>query len=114
MPNPKAIDPPLSVSVASTTTALATFDASTTAVLTVQVSNSDASQTLACTVQRRAVNGASFVDSSIPDLSSIGPSSAACVDIDCAANAEIRIVGVASGAGLTALISGRDKPRSRA
>lgn len=113
MANPKAIDPPLSVSVAPTSTVLATFDVSTTAVLTVQVGNGDASQALVCTVQRRAVQGAAFVDSSIPDLSSIAASSAACVDIDCAANVEIRVIGVASGAGLTATISGRDKPRSR-
>jgi len=110
---PKALDPPQSVSVAPVSTTLATFDVSTTQTLTVQVANSDASQTLACTVQRRAVALADFVDTTLGDLASIGPSSSACVDLDCGANVEIRIVGTASGAGLTATICGRDKPRAR-
>lgn len=108
-----AIDPPESVAVAPTTTVLATIDTTLTGTLCVQVTNTDPSQTLACTVQRRAVSRAAFVDSAIMDLSSIGPSSTACVDIDCGANAEFRIVGTASGAGLTATIAARIKPRAR-
>ncbi len=110
---PKAIDPAVSVSVAPTPTTLATFDVGTTATLTVQVSNLDATQTLSCTVQRRAVTSAAFVDTTLGDLASIGPNSSAAVDLDCGANSDIRIVGTASGAGLTATIAGRDKPRVR-
>lgn len=112
--SPKAIDPPVSVSVAPVTTTLATFDTATTATLTVQVANLDGSQTLACTVQRRATLSSAFVDTLLGDLASIGPGASACVDLDCGANAEIRVVGVASGAGLTATICGRDRPRGRA
>jgi len=107
----KAIDPPVSVAVAPTATTLATFDVGTTATLTVQVANLDAVQTLACTVQRRATLTSAFVDSTIGDLADVQPLGSACVDLDCGANAEIRIVGVASGAGLTATVCGRDKPR---
>lgn len=114
MPSPKAIDPPVTVSVAPVTTTLATFDTSTTAALTVQVANLDGAQTLSCTVQRRATLLSAFVDTTLGDLAAIGPNSSACVDLDCGANVEVRVVGIASGAGLSATICGRDKPRGRA
>jgi hypothetical protein len=108
----RGIDPPVAVAVAPTVTTLATFDTSQTQTLTVQVSNDDAVQTLACTVQRRASLLAAFADSTMPDLSSIAPLGTAAVDIDCGGNAEVRVVGYASGAGLAATVCGRDKPRS--
>lgn len=109
----KGIDPPITVAVAPTSTPLATFDVTQTGTLTVQVENTDAAQTLACTVQRRATLTSDFVDTTVPDLASIAPLASACVDLDCAANTDIRIVGVASGAGLDATVCGRDRPRLR-
>lgn len=108
----RGIDPPVAVAVGPTTTTLATFDTSQTQTLTVQVTNTDAAQVLACTVQRRASLMASFADTTMPDLSNIAALSTAAVDIDCGGNAEVRVVGFASGVGLTATICGRDKPRS--
>lgn len=113
MPSPNAI-PPTAVSVAPTTTTLGTFDTQRAKTLSVSVRNDDLSQTLACVVQRRAMsretsggNASDFSDTTLPDLSSISPGVTAAVDIDCAANAEVRIVGTASGAGLTATIAAR-------
>ena len=108
----RGIDPPVSVAVAPTVTTLATFDTAQTQTLTIQVSNADAAQTLECVVQRRASLLADFADTTMPDLASIAPLGTAAVDIDCGGNAEVRVVGFASGAGLTATVCGRDKPRS--
>lgn len=104
---------PTSVSVAPTQTTLATFDTSTTAILTVQVSNSDVSQTLDCTIWRRANPLVDFAATTMPDLLGIAAGGTAAVDIDCGGNVEVRVTGVASGAGLTAVVCGRDRPRGR-
>lgn len=111
---PRALDPASSVSVLPTTTTLATFDVSTTAVLTVQVSNTDGAQQLDCAIWRHATTSDPFVMTTLGGLQGIGPGSSACIDIDCGGNVEVRITGAASGAGLVATISARDKPRSRA
>ena len=111
--NPKAIDPAIEVAVAPTPTTLATFDVQFTSILTVQVENLDPSQTLDCTILRHAIMSAPFVDSGLFDLKNIQPGTAAAIDIQCGGNIEIRIFGTASGAGLTATICGRDKPRGR-
>lgn len=112
MANPRAIDPAIPVAVAPTPTVLAAFDTGTTATLTVQVENTDATQTLSCDIQRRAITSAPFVSTGSFLLQDIQPLASACVDIDVAGNSDFRIVGTASGAGLTANICGRDKPRS--
>lgn len=113
MPSPNSL-PPTAVSVAPTTTTLGTFDTQRSKLLSLAVRNDDVSQTLACVIQRRAMsretsggNASDFSDTSIPDLASIAPGVTAAVDVDCAANAEVRVVGTASGAGLTATISAR-------
>lgn len=108
---PRAIDPAVSVAVAPTPTVLASFDVATTATLTVQVENTDASQTLSCDIQRRAITSAPFVSTGSFLLQDIQPLASACVDVDVAGASDVRIVGTASGAGLTANICGRDKPR---
>lgn len=114
MSYPRALDPAASVSVLPTTTTLATFDVSATATLTVQVNNLDGSQQLDCAIWRHATTSDPFVMTTLGGLQGIGPGSSACIDIDCGGNVEVRITGAASGAGLTATISARDKPRSRA
>lgn len=108
----QGIDPPLTVAVAATATPMATFDTSSTQILTVQVTNTDAVQTLDCTVQRRASLLEDFADTTMPDLMGIAALGTAAVDLDCGGNVEFRISGIASGAGLDATICARDKPRS--
>ncbi len=111
MPNPKAQDPALTVAVAPTATTLITLDTSATQTATIQVTNLDAVQTLACTIQRRAISSLGFADTTMPDLANIGPLATAAVDIDCGSNLEVRVIGTASGAGLDCTVGARDKPR---
>lgn len=105
--------PPIVVSVAPTATVISTVDTSRTKLLSVSVTNLDLTQTLACVVQRRSWPSSisavpeEWNTSSLPDLSEILPGTTQGVDIDVAANSEIRLVGTASGAGLDAIVSCR-------
>ena len=102
--------PPTTVAVAPTATTMATVDVKKTKTLGVHVKNTDGSQTLTCTVQRRPHPGVDFVDSQLPDLSLIAAGASAAVDVDCGASYEVRVIGTASGAGLNAIITVRDEP----
>ena len=111
MASPRAQDPALPVSVAPTSTTLGTFDTSATQTLTIQVTNLDGVQDLACTIQRKAISSLGFADTTMPDLANIPAGTTAAVDIDCGSNLEVRVVGTASGAGLECTVGARDKPR---
>lgn len=110
MANPRSI-PPTTVAVAPTGTTLGTVDVTKSKTVTIQVKNTDGSQTLACVVLRRAHPSLALVDSTLPDLASIAAGAEAAVDVDCGANYEIAVYGTASGAGLDATITVRDEPR---
>lgn len=101
----------MTVAVAPTATVLLTLDTSATQTLTMQVTNLDALQTLACTVQRKAIGGMDWADTPLIALESIAPLATAIADLDCGGSLEVRITGIASGAGLDASVGARDKPR---
>jgi hypothetical protein len=111
MAYPQATTPPETVAVAPTPTTMGTWDVQRTARLAIQVTNTDGAQTLACTIQRRVSRTLAFADTTIPDLSSIAPGATAAVDVDCAADVEVRLVGTASGAGLNASVAARNVPQ---
>lgn len=110
---PRALQP-TSVAVAPVATTMATIDVLQTKILSVSVRNLDVSQTLDVTILRQvwgndseaAVSG--FAPSTLGDLLGIGPGQIAAVDIDVGSNSALRFSGVASGAGLTAVISARN------
>lgn len=106
--------PPTVVSVAPTETTMATIDVSKSATVCIHVTNSDGAQTLDCTVYRRPHPDVPFVASTLADLASIAAGASAAVDVDCGADYELRVTGVASGAGLSATITVRDEPLGRA
>jgi hypothetical protein len=101
---------PTSVAVAPTATTMATVDVSKASTICVHVKNNDGAQTLDCTVWRRAHPLNDFVASTLSDLAGIAAGASAGVDVDCGADYEVQVTGVASGAGLTATITVRDEP----
>ena len=100
---------PTTVAVAPTKTTLATIDVSKSSTVCIHVSNGDATQLLDCTVWRRPHPDVVFVESAVEGLVGIRPLSAQAVDVDCGADFELRVTGVASGAGLDAVVTVRDE-----
>jgi hypothetical protein len=75
-------------------------------LLTLEVENTDGSQTLSCVINRRLTASSAWSESSLPDLADIPAGQARCVDIDCRGTYELEVRGTASGAGLTANVAG--------
>jgi hypothetical protein len=105
------VSPPQTVAVAPTQTTLATVDTVNTAILTVQVTNTDAAQTLDCSILRQANANQGYASMTEGGLLGIGPLEDAVVDVDCTGCISVRIVGTASGAGLDAQVSARNIPQ---
>ena len=97
--------PSATVAVAPTGTVLATWRASAiNTVVTVQVTNTDAVQTLDCVLRRRVSADFEMAVSTLPDLRDIPALGTAAVDIETGAAYEVEVLGTASGAGLDALV----------
>jgi hypothetical protein len=105
------VRPVQTVAVAPTQTTLATIDTANTALLTVQVTNTDATQTLDCSIQRQANAAQGYADVKEDGLLGIGPLEEAVVDVDCTGCVSVRVVGTASGAGLDAQVSANNIPK---
>lgn len=90
---------PAVVTVAPTNTTVLEVDTRFVDVLTVQLTNTDGTQTFAGTVQRRTHNETAFADSDIPDFSGVGPGVSVMADLDTRGSAVVRLVGYMSGAG---------------
>lgn len=102
---------PLVVAVLPTETTLCTLDVRTTAVVTVQIDNTDASQQLRGFIYRRANSAMPWTASPLADLGTIEPLTSGCVDIDCEGNSDIQVTGYMTGAGGSVKVCVRDKPR---
>lgn len=90
---------PATVAVASTTTPVVTVECRASEVLTIQLVNTDGTQTFNGTVQRRTYGETTWSDSSLPDFQGIGPGSSVMADIDVRGSAYVRLVGTMSGVG---------------
>ena len=67
--------------------------------VTVQVHNTDATQTFAGTVYRRKAGMTAWAPSTVPDFSSVNPLSSVMCDLDVEGTDELELRGVMSGAG---------------
>ena len=94
------------VSVGPTSTVMATVDIRDTRTCAVAVKNTDASQTLDVTLRRRCDSRDDFAPTNTPlELEAILPGEQRACDIDVGVHVELEVLGVASGAGLDAVIT---------
>jgi hypothetical protein len=94
------------VAVGVTTTSLVTVDVRDARIVCVAVKNLDASQTLTVTLRARCHASDDFAERAVlRDLTDIPPSTQVCVDVDVGVLTELEVLGVASGAGLDAVVT---------
>lgn len=94
------------VTVNPTSTSLGIVDVRDARLVAIYVKNLDAVQTLDVTVRRRAALGDDFSDSQVfEELTAIPPLTPKTIDFDCGVQAEIEVVGIASGGGLNATLT---------
>lgn len=92
--------------VLPTETVITTVNVHTFGLLSLQVKNTDETQTLDCVVKSRCTKDDDFAESELTDLQGIQPGETRKVDIDVRVTYEIELVGTASGAGLDCTVSG--------
>lgn len=79
---------------------------------TLEVFNTDGSQTLTVAVWRSSTRTGELSESPTTLLYSIQPGKSKCVDLDVSGTVRLELRGVASGAGLTAEVGGNVRRRT--
>ena len=96
------------VDVGPTSTSMATVDVRDNVTVCVAVTNHDEAQTLAVTLRARCHPSDGFaVRASFKEFESIAPGEPVCVDVHVGTLTELEVVGVASGAGVSATVTVR-------
>jgi hypothetical protein len=89
-----------------TETVLGEYRVGDWSLISLQVTNTDETQTLACRIDSRLTVDDDYAPSTLPDLAEIPPLATRKVDIDCRGVLDIQLVGAASGIGLDCFVSG--------
>lgn len=92
-------------SVLPTPTTLVTVSCRPYKQMTVEVENKDGSQNLTVQVWRRCSVDGAFSLSPLDLLSDMTPGESRCIDLDVSASVDVRLIGIASGVGLTARVA---------
>lgn len=87
------------VAVAPTSTLLCTIECRSSSRVTLQVVNTDGSQTFVGEVRRRTQSETTYAPSTLGDFSSVGPGSSVMADLDVEGTEAIQLWGTMSGAG---------------
>ena len=96
----------LPVAVGPTSTSMGIIDSRDTRWVAIQAKNLDATQTLTCTVRRRARLADDFAPSvAFDEFFAIPALASRVVDFDSGLSAEVEVLGVASGGGLNSLLT---------
>lgn len=94
------------VTVNATSTSLAVIDVRDTRLVAVAIKNQDVTQTLSVTLRRRCHPADDFAEGNIfEELTDIPPGTQRAVDVDVGVQWDLEVVGIASGAGLTATLT---------
>lgn len=98
---------PTTIAVAPTETTIADFNCNGLKTLTVQITNSDGSQTLSGLVYRRQYASQAWALATLGDFSLIPAGSSVVADLDVSNTGLLRITGTMSGAGGDCIVSAR-------
>jgi hypothetical protein len=94
------------VTVNPTSTSMAVVDVRDWSTLAIGVKNLDETQTLSVWIRRRADALDDFTNAQQPpEFVDIQPLEQACVDVNVGSQVQLEVVGVASGAGLSAVLT---------
>jgi len=98
---------PEAVAVAPTETTIQEYDCTNLRTLTVQITNTDGSQTLVCSVYRRQYSSQAWALSALSDFALLAAGQSVVADLDVSSTGFIKITGYMSGAGGDCVCSAR-------